>query len=229
MADYEPTNFVYLDIETLPLGEPDYEQIKTVDEWLEEAPKSYSASKRNLWAIDKAENQKDEIDKEFRKRSLNSLKGRIFCIALAYNDGEIDVVHYHKDEKHMMEEFEAWIETNVGHHIFNAAFVAHNIKKFDMLWLAQRAYKYNMSYLKRILPTGKFDKRILDTNDIFNTFAYGQYTKMDDIAEFLGIEGKGDMDGSQVYDYYLDGKYDEIEEYCKDDVRILRDIHKRML
>ncbi|KKR48516.1 MAG: hypothetical protein UT84_C0037G0008, partial [Candidatus Curtissbacteria bacterium GW2011_GWA1_40_16] len=35
-------------------------------------------------------------------------------------------------------------------------------------------------------------------------------------------------DGSQVYDYFLKGKYNDIYEYCRRDVELSRKIYKRM-
>ena len=44
-------------------------------------------------------------------------------------------------------------------------------------------------------------------------------TSMDKLCRIFGIEGKGDMDGSQVYQAWLDNKHAEIKDYCLDDAK----------
>ena len=39
----------------------------------------------------------------------------------------------------------------------------------------------------------------------------------------------GEIDGSQVFDFFLAGKYKEIYEYCKRDVQLTRQVYNRML
>ena len=51
---------------------------------------------------------------------------------------------------------------------------------------------------------------------------------MDKLARVLGIEGKGDIDGSMVWDMYKRGEYQQIADYCADDVNIVQSIYSRM-
>jgi len=43
----------------------------------------------------------------------------------------------------------------------------------------------------------------------------------------LGITGKGDMDGSKVYDEWQ-ANPQKVIEYCADDVRMVSELHKRL-
>ena len=227
---YEITNYLYLDIETIPGSDGiDLSKIKTVNDLLSEAPKSYTKAKQEEWAQDKFYKQTDELNAELRKEALDSLKGRIFCISAAFNDEEPVVFEYSADESKILIEFEKWLDEHIKHLIHVTAFVGRNIQKFDLRFIWHRALKYNLSKLKSKLPVGKFDKRIVDVGDLFDIYSYGIYTKLDDMAKFLGLEGKQGMDGSQVYDYFLESKYDEIHEYCKGDVEITRKIHKMLM
>ena len=56
------------------------------------------------------------------------------------------------------------------------------------------------------------------------------YISLDTLAKVLGLESSkdGGIDGSQVYDFYLAGKHDEIYEYCKRDVELTRKVYRRM-
>jgi len=229
MQGYEPEHYLYIDIETLPEGEPDFELLKTEEELKKEAPKSYSKVKQEEWVVKKLESQVEDMNKEFRKGSLESLKGRIFCIAVAYDNNPIHVIEYNVDEKVILCEFEKWIRDNIPEReIYITKFVGKNVKKFDLRWIFHRALRYNRKDLINWLPIGKYDKRIEDIGDLFDMYSYGVYTKLDDMAKYLGLDGKGDIDGSQVYDYFLDNRYNEIHEYCADDVDQTRKIHYRL-
>jgi predicted PolB exonuclease-like 3'-5' exonuclease len=52
---------------------------------------------------------------------------------------------------------------------------------------------------------------------------------MDELAHALGLESsKKNIDGSQVFEYYQKGKLKEICDYCKEDVRVTRQIYHRL-
>jgi hypothetical protein len=57
---------------------------------------------------------------------------------------------------------------------------------------------------------------------------HGEKISMDSLAKCLGMEGKGDIDGSMVCDLWLDGKYQTIADYNLSDVRKTAEIHKRL-
>ena len=48
------------------------------------------------------------------------------------------------------------------------------------------------------------------------------------LAEALGIEGKGDMDGSKVWDAWKAGQCEQVCEYNVDDIRMNREIYNRL-
>jgi predicted PolB exonuclease-like 3'-5' exonuclease len=118
----------------------------------------------------------------------------------------------------------------IGKDIYSCAIVGHNAKKFDVLWLVQRGFKYGLKDIVRLLPTDKFDKRLVDTNDMFNVGVFGFYTKLKDMCSFLGVETpKDDIDGSEVYDAFLRGELDRIYTYCGKDVEATYQCYLRML
>ena len=49
------------------------------------------------------------------------------------------------------------------------------------------------------------------------------------MAEYLGIEDDAEMQGSMVYQAYLDFHYDEIIKYNNQDVELLRKICKKIM
>jgi predicted PolB exonuclease-like 3'-5' exonuclease len=100
-----------------------------------------------------------------------------------------------------------------------------NGKNFDIPIIANRCLKHVSPSMMSVIPwqtkTWEDDKVF----DIFHAFpANEKYPKMDHIANFLGLGGKGEMDGSKVLPTYKDGNYALIEEYVKEDVILTREI-----
>lgn len=52
---------------------------------------------------------------------------------------------------------------------------------------------------------------------------------MDRLCRILGIAGKGDMDGSKVWEYVRTGRIAEVATYCAGDIQRTRAMHRRMV
>lgn len=103
--------------------------------------------------------------------------------------------------------------------------VGHYITGFDLRFLWKRFIVNKIKPVISIPYNAKpWDERIFDT-----CFEWKGGSKdkgsMDFVCKALGIEGKGDMDGSKVYEYWKAGKYEEISQYCNDDVKRTIDIY----
>ena len=57
---------------------------------------------------------------------------------------------------------------------------------------------------------------------------YGGYISQDNLCKTLGLPTKDGMDGSKVYQAWLDKKYDDIAKYCKSDVQTVIDLYNRL-
>ncbi len=55
------------------------------------------------------------------------------------------------------------------------------------------------------------------------------YVSMDALAKALGLEGKGDMSGADVWPAYQKGEYEKIQAYNESDVETVREIYKRLV
>lgn len=212
-------NTLTIDIETIPDGE-----LLTVEEMMKDHPKTMKKEETiKAWA-------EANIDTEFRKRSLNSLKGRLLCIGLKWNDEPSEIIKFQESEEDMMCDLQEKLAAYGSKLVDAAAIVGHNVHGFDLLWLIQRAFKYNLKGLMWMLPMDKNSKRRIDTNDMFNTYVYGAYTKLKDMCKFLNVPTpKDDIDGSEVYDTYLNGELDRIYTYCMKDVDATYACYKKML
>lgn len=113
--------------------------------------------------------------------------------------------------------------------------------KMPPLWIGHNICGFDLRYLwKRFIVNGikpaikiPYDAKPW-SNDVYDTMFEWAGTgndkkSMDFVCKALGLEGKAGMDGSMVYQAWLDGKYTEIAEYCEHDVEMTRQIYKRLM
>lgn len=206
---------IYLDIETIPAGEPLTELEVTVDKRLKDPEKI-------------AEARQNKIDEEYRKRALDSTKGQILCISFAIDDA-IPVTIINNTESTVIKLFDDALKTIGDKYIYNTKFIGHNIYGFDAVWLIRKGWKYGCWFAENgRFPISSKSERLIDTMKHFGVTDWKSYIKQDEVAKFFGIKGKTIMDGSQVYDYYCKDKLDDIAKYCEEDVITLREIAKKM-
>lgn len=221
---------LYIDIETIPGGErPRVEDLKCPGSY--KKPDSIKA-----WYDDPA--RKEEVEEVFRKTALDPWAGQIVCIAWKlvdedYDDIVINTLDYN-NELELLKEFEFELrgypkkqfdKMSVVH------FIGHNIKSFDIPFLYLRAAKYDLKWLQQVIPNGFQRDRIYDTMEMCAVTARmtpDKYVSLDKACRFFGLDGKGDIDGSMVYDLYKEGRFQEISDYCKADVERVIELHKRL-
>jgi len=54
------------------------------------------------------------------------------------------------------------------------------------------------------------------------------YVSQENLCDAFGIEGKSGMSGADVWGSYQRGEYEQILDYNKNDVRIVRELYRRM-
>lgn len=197
-------------IDALGLGSDG--KYKTVDELKE------------MW-VEKFGTEQASIQGEeaWRKTSFDGAKGEI-CVIGVWFEGMYTPVSFDASkmkESEMLAHFWVTLSNIVGMNQFR--FVAHNAK-FDLPFL------YHRSVINRVQPVyynphGRHGQHHYCTMEAWA--GYNQRISMDDLAKALGIQGKGDMDGSKVYDTWLVDQQ-KVIDYCKDDVRMLREIYNRL-
>jgi DNA polymerase elongation subunit (family B) len=201
-------NRIYIDIETIPAGDQPIIDIL-------EAPETHNKVK--LSEQDKINWCSAKADEEYRKRSLNSMQGQIFCIGVAYNDSE-PIIFSSLNPFNILDRFIEQINELdypelIGHNIsFDLAFIYHSCLK--------QGLEFPAIYLQ---PKCNLIK---DTMKLWNPFDWKSYYKLTDIATFLGIEFDDKATGKEVYDLYLQGKYQEIYNHCISDVELTRQVDK---
>lgn len=225
----------FIDFETVPYGEKDpieYPPVPTREDILignrkpetaefyrnEQYPKLLRAHEEKCRELNIKE------DEKYRKRALVSMQSEIICLAYAFDDGPIKVLS--GKEEGIILAFEGILQA-FGDKRYAITFVGHNIKEFDLKLLYHRAVKYKVENLINHLNFLHRDL-IFDTMERWGYFSFREMNSLDSILKYLGIGGKGDIDGSMVFDLFLAGKIDEICDYCKGDVKNARNLYKAM-
>jgi len=223
---------VYLDIETIP-RQPEKEtkieiaknvtapanmkKQETIDAWHNGEGK-YAGEKESV------------IDEAYRKTALDALRGEICSIAWAIGDGEIEHCGNYdgKQEADLLRFFfdNVLIGMKVGIHPEKPYFIGHNIAGFDLKFIWQRAVILGVKPSFELPFGGRHRANYFCTMQEWAGF--NKFVKMDNLAKAFGIEGKGDMDGSKVWDTWKEGDYAKVCEYNVDDVRMTREVYKRM-
>lgn len=231
---------VFLDIETIPNWErevldkpprPTKEDVKvgnrkndTAEMYREEQlPILIDKWNNEVKAI---ENKEEEI---YRKYALTSYKCKIICIGYCivgteHVVGEIPegINHIVGEEEDIINSLGKVLSPLIRH---ECLLVGQNVW-FDLSIIRLRAALYNNTILKRIIPTYKYDKRVADISQLFSNNE--KYISLDNMCKFFGLKGKGDMDGSKVFDAWNNGEIKKIAEYCDGDVFKTMEIYNRL-
>lgn len=221
---------ITIDIETIPSQKPGALEFvkKTIKH-----PGNISKQE----TIDKwyAENLEQATQDAYRKQSFDGLLGEIISIAWAVDDEEPRVVFRSQGESEagLLKDFFFHLDSITDKHgqrTVISKWVGHYITGFDLRFIWQRCVVNGIKPPVAIPYDAKpWDEKVFDTKVAWT--GSGQYSgagSLDALCKAFGLDGKGDIDGSKVYDYWLAGRYEEIAEYNKDDVIKARELYKRM-
>lgn len=206
---------VYIDIETIPCQTMKPEDFKDKVK----VPANYKKPETiEQYRTDNAEDA-------WRKTSFDGAYGQICTIAFAVNDGDIISFNDDNGEKQLLENAFSLINELVkGQTIF---FIGHYIGGFDLKFLFHRAVISQVDPKINLPFNGRHGSQFFD--NMYAWAGFGNRISQDDLCKALSIEGKpSNIDGSKVWDYYKEGRIDEIEEYNRDDVDKARQIYKRL-
>lgn len=225
--------FGFIDIETLPMG--------NLEDFVSEKshPKNLKDPKKiEEWYKEQEENKEEE----FKKRALDTNQARILTLGFALDEQE-PIIFYNSDEDEIrvLEELQEYIIENTKTDLGNSktlyhefSFVGHNIKNYDLQIMLVKCMQNpdRLKELGRIIYSARQrynNGASYDTMEIW-TGGSGQYNfvSLNLVAKLLGIHGKGDFDGSMVYDAWKNGDVDRIIEYQRDDVILTRAIFNKI-
>jgi hypothetical protein len=170
----------------------------------------------------------ENIDELVRKTALDGASGEVVCIA-ALSWCEQDRTHrefsWRRDhtvggsERAMLAQFFTWLQARAENQKLDLALCGHNVVGFDAPFLRQRAYVHRLRPPQRVLaPAKPWEATMRDTMLCWSGGQAGKSISLDRLCRALGVPGKGELDGSGVWDAVRAGRIDEVAAYCIDDV-----------
>lgn len=208
---------LYIDIETIPGPESGKDGVVV------KAPANYKDPAKIAAYI--------EANKEaaYLKQSFNGGYGQICSFSWALDDAPVvglSLGGNRGHEKDLLQDALSGIKdrlTLIGDPM--PFLCGHYISGFDLKFIMHRCIVLGIQVPQWLRPHEKpWSGAIRDTLTMWA--GARDAIGLDELCKILGIEGKGDMDGSQVYQYWLDGRHEEITEYCNSDVEKVRQINK---
>jgi predicted PolB exonuclease-like 3'-5' exonuclease len=212
---------IYLDIETLPTTNPIV--IEQVKQGLS-APSNYKDPEKIAAYLD------DNKDAAVHKTGLSGLFGEVLCIGYAIDNNPVKTLYRDDDgEAAMLEIFRAVTcqSSSRPQPYCTNTLVGHNSIDFDLPYLSQRMMINGLEPLFRH-GTKPWDMSADDTMIMFACGKRERYSLHNLCLAFGVPTPKDGITGAEVHQAYLDGRHDEIKEYCAKDVEATRAIHQRM-
>jgi len=215
-------SIIYIDIETLPADWTD-EQKKA--HAARSVPKNYKDEKVIAKFID------ENVVKMHTDTSFDWRYARILAIGIARDDEQAPDVYYQADATD--DGLRTMLDAILPEFVEARGAISvcgHNVAGFDLPMLWRNALRLGHP-IASYLPSSRRDShRVIDTAELWRCTDWkGSYSKLSDIAAFLGVGEKLDgMDGSKVWPMWQAGRHNELIEYCRQDVALVREVHRRL-
>ena len=239
-------NDVFLDVETLPLGEPDLADIPDPESITVAIDDPDIVPHRGLRDPEKiaADLERKREDLQAARRAaavkareaaiayhrggaLDPLRGRVLCVGVAGLTGPVDVA-YGPDEIETLLKLADLLAMHRTQRVWG-----WNSARFDLPFLQSRALALDLPELARLLPkpTAK-PWELCDLMDDWPRCGWGSNRSsgtLDAAAAHCGVSREGNPgSGAQVYDWHREGRSDLIRAHVVDDVETLRAVFLRM-
>lgn len=192
----------------------------------------------DIETIPSAEEYKNTHIEILKKRSSNGSKseveihestsfegtfGRICCIGIIKegSQGIIQKEVLSGDEKEILTKF--WQSAQDVDR-----FVGHNIWSFDLPFIYKRSIILGIK--TRNLSFARYrNTPIYDTMQEWELWNIQKSQKLDTLAKVFGFAtSKDEMDGSEVWKYFQQGRIEDICRYCMKDVELTRKVYYKM-
>ena len=225
---------IFLDIETIPAQRPEVLDVFRKDAEVErltvKAPSNYKDEVKIAEYIAAKRVEIDAaVDEKYRKTALDGTWGQVCVIGYAVDDNEPVTIYKQDDladEAYALHEFNTQLAA-----IFNPNdrmnFVGHNVIGFDLPFLHKR-YIINGIKPSAFIPFNArpYSEFVFDT--MTQWAGYGGRISLDRLGRALSIGGKGEFNGSMVWDAVQHGEIDRVAAYCAEDVELTREVYRRM-
>lgn len=244
---------VFIDIETIP-GQGNLESYLAEAKANFKAPSSLTKGKAcedlgligdkakytskddaiKLWCEKFSEEKAPEVaEHEWRKEALDGAKGELWSIAWSVDGemkqidrGELDDL---ENEADFIFRFYSVLEQQLthekSHNCQDGYFIGHNVV-FDIKFILHRSIILGVSPCTPMPFDGYHGRDYYCTSKAWAGIR--DRISLDNLCKALNLSGKGDIDGSKVWDALTVGLYDAVAEYNIDDVEKVIQAHKKL-
>ncbi len=221
---------IYIDIETIPGQAP---WVKELTDQSVHPPGNISKPETiKKWWKDKGEQAKEDA---WCKTALDAAMGEIAVICFEPDIGEICSLSREpgQSEAALLESFFSAIDALTQgdrRRRTRIIFCGHCVL-FDLGFIWRRAVInkvrpcYGFPDIHALKP---WSDEIIDTCQMWKGSNKATSGSMDVLCRAFGLEGKGDIDGSMVWNEICKGNLTKVIDYCKGDVKRVRDIYRMM-
>ena len=224
---------LFIDIETVGVDE-DLDSLHHTDPKLS---KVWGESGWDYFKRKYPEDSKLSSNEMFAKRAaLLPEFGKIVCISVGFilpnGDTKLDSFY---DGTHGGEENLLIATSELLNRVDKLGFIicGHNVKNFDLPYIAKRMLINNIS-VPKILPNytiKPWESRVLDTKEVWNFNSFGGLSSLNLVCTSLGLETskEGEVNGSNMHKYYYDNNnIEKIKNYCEEDVKCTINLVKKL-
>lgn len=214
---------LYLDIETIPSQAPG--ALAAIRATIQPPGNISKAETIQKWMD---ENADAEADKLWRKTALDGSRGEIVCIGMAIDDSD-PVVFYRTPDDHVVSEERLlmdFFDSIYSPHVGETIVVGHNVKDFDLRFLFQRSVINGVRPSFDLGVGQRYPAHVYDT--MTEWAGWGNRISLTNLCAALGIHKDNSFDGSMVWDAVVSGKTQNVVAHCRDDIRAVREVHRRM-
>jgi predicted PolB exonuclease-like 3'-5' exonuclease len=218
---------IFFDIETVPAQDP---QVRADIASSITAPAQYK--KPESIAEWLRENRESEAESAWLKTSFDGGSGQVVCVSWATDDSDARTLVVNdltrKSEASLLDVlFSDWTKLHANSGL-RPVLIGHNHVGFDIPFVWKRAMVHGIKpplwFPRNPKP---WSDSVIDTMHLWDPTQRAGGS-MDRICRLLGIPGKGDVSGADVWPMAQAGRFSEIAEYCGDDVKRTREMYRRM-
>ncbi|HWT02898.1 MAG TPA: ribonuclease H-like domain-containing protein [Pyrinomonadaceae bacterium] len=176
-------------------------------------------------------------EEEYRGLALRGEYARILCIGLIVEDTGGRIIHrgilgrerstmkFHMDEARTIRAF--WrLLGNFDPQ--RDLIIGFNILDYDLVVLKQRSIRHQIRPTCCIPFTRYRSQPVFDVMWEFESWRHR--ISLDELARVMGMPSskQNGVDGSKVYDLFLEGRHQEIADYCLADVELTRMLFRKI-
>lgn len=215
---------IYLDIETIPTQRDDIKEYVA-----SKVTHPATMSKPETIAKWIAESKPEAVEEAISKTGLDGAFGQVVCVGIAIDTDPVKSVES-LDEAEVLHGLNAELAQVPVSEWFNTVVIGHNVAEFDVRFLLQR-------FIVNQIPPHFILRRAAsakpwESDKVYDTMVQFAGAKnrisLDKLCIALGLEGKGDITGADVWPMVQAGRLAEVAAYCRDDVIKTRRIHQKM-